>query len=107
MKRRNLLKIFAAAPIVAAIPSIAVATIPVSAKETTNWDNVVEVSELMQKADIGNNFDADFTRKGNENKAFLNNKEIPLEDCLTSTGAIQVPVYFKEGDIFTIKTPYL
>ena len=40
-------------------------------------------------------------------KAYLNDKEIPIEDCLNDKGGLIMPEYMKEGDIikFISKQP--
>jgi len=40
-------------------------------------------------------------------KAYLNDKEIPIEDCFNDQGNIINPEYMKEGDIFRIESDWI
>ena len=40
-------------------------------------------------------------------KAYLNGKEIPIEDVMRLDGAIGVPSYIRDGDLFKLKSPYM
>lgn len=40
-------------------------------------------------------------------KAYLNDKEIPLEDCVDNDGNLAMPEYMKEGDIIKFTTNLL
>lgn len=40
-------------------------------------------------------------------KAYLNDKEIPLEDCVDNDGNLAMPEYMKEGDIIKFTTNWL
>jgi hypothetical protein len=42
----------------------------------------------------------------NEWKAYLNDIEIPIEDCLDN-GMLRAPEYMQEGDVVSFRSPYI